>query len=106
MDIAWVAAIVGGTIAANVLLATTSSWVRAIVEVRKAYPNSPWRMVFLTSLFNAGPWTLIIAGAIVYYEYQATWAPWFFGAALAWWIYICVLIVFAKRRSRRSGNAA
>jgi hypothetical protein len=57
-------------------------------------------MVVLTSLFNAGPWTLVVAGLFAYYVHSAEWAPWFFGGATAWIAYIGGLMFMAYRRNQ------
>jgi zinc transporter ZupT len=101
-------AVGGGFLAANLLLATLSSWGRAIAEVRRTYASvHPWRMVVLTSLFNAGPWLLVVVALFVYYEHSAPWAVWFFGGAAVWLVYVGSLmgVVYARRRGKGNKNA-
>src|SRR5215212_6781248 len=108
MQSAWLFEIVGGILVANVLL-TPSSWVTAIVDIRCTYASGhPWRMMVLTSLFNAGPWALPVAGIFVYYEHAAEWAPWFFGGAALWFLYMggFLLAAYFRNRGKWDQNAA
>src|SRR5262245_18917694 len=101
MEPGWFFWAFGGMLAGNVLVSGISSWVRAIVEVRRTYASGhPWRMVVLTSLFNAGPWILVVAGLFAYYVHAAEWAPWFFGGAIVWVMYLggLMLIVYTRNR--------
>jgi zinc transporter ZupT len=108
VELNWLLAAIGGFLAAMVVVTATSNWGRAIVEVRRTYERHPWRMVVLTSLFNSGPWSLIVAGIFVYYEHSAQWAPWFFGGAAVWLLYVGALMLMVLARSRGKGgkNAA
>ena len=90
----------GGGVAANIVIALVSSWARAIVEIRRSH--SSWRMVAAVSLFNSGPWTLLIAAVFVAFTYSEPWAPWFFGGAAIWFLYIYGLVGFAIWKQKRS----
>src|SRR6266851_10161976 len=100
----------GGVIAANVLIATLSSWARAIVEVRRNYQSDRgWGLVAATSLFSSGPWALAVLGIFTYFEYSEPWAPWFFGGAGAWILYLGSVVAFftwRQKRQKEKGNAA
>ena len=107
MDFEWLPA-AGGMLAGNIIIAAVSSWMRAIVEVRATYPQHPWRMVALTSLFNSGPWLLIVASAFAYYVHSEKWAPSFLVGVLVWWGYVGVLmaITYSRVRAKKGKNAA
>ena len=99
----------GGMLSANVLIAMMSTWVRAIVEVRRSSPVHPWRMVIATSLFNAGPWALVVAGIFIFYESSAPWILWFVGGAVAWILYMGIVVgsvMWKQRRRKSEENAA
>jgi O-antigen ligase len=100
--------IFGGVVAGNVLVAILWHWFRAIAEVVNTPPSEGrWRRAALTSLFNSGPWVLLVVALFMYYEHSAPWAPWFFGGAIAWAIFMSILVgVTLKRFRNRGKNAA
>ena len=106
MDIGAFVAAFGGFMAFAIFSATVSSWLRAIVEVKRDHPNHPWRMAALTSLFNAGPWFVVVAGLFLYYERSAPWLPWFIGGAIFQFLYFAALMIYVRKRANRKRNAA
>ena len=57
--------------------------------------------VIASSVFHAGPWALAIAIAFGIYAHAAPWAPWFFGAAVAWVLFVVALGSFTVWRIKR-----
>jgi len=98
----------GGVVAGNIFVALLSHWASALAEVlRTQSPEHRLRAAVLTSLFNSGPWVLVIAAIFVYYEHSAPWAPWFFGGAVVWVVFMAAVIGATWKRIRsRSKNAA
>jgi len=97
----------GGMMAMNVLYIMLSSWGRAIYEVtRSAQGTQRWVLIVTTSLFNAGPWTLVIAVAIAIYVHALPWAPWFYGGFAAWFLYLSAFacVFFWKRKRWQKGQ--
>src|SRR5258706_11314733 len=92
--------------AMNVLYIMLSSWGRAIYEVtRSAQRTQRWVLIFTTSLFNAGPWSLVIAVAFGIYVHALPWALWFFGGAVAWFLFLGAFashFVWKQRRRQKS----
>jgi hypothetical protein len=95
----------GGFMAFTALAATMSSWLRAIIEVKRDPSNHPWRMVVLISLFNAGPWFLVTAALFLYFERSAPWLPWFVGGAAFQLLFFAALMIYARKRANRKRNA-
>jgi hypothetical protein len=99
----------GGFLAGHVLVALVSTWIRAILEVLRGRELSrSWGIVVASSIFNAGPWALLAAGIFTYYEISAPWAPWFFGSAVAWILFMSIValrIAAIQRNRKRGANA-
>jgi hypothetical protein len=100
----------GGFLAGHVLVALVSTWIRAVIEVLRGRELShSWGIVVASSLFNAGPWALLAAGIFTYYEISEAWAPWFFGSAAAWMLFmgiVAVRIATIQKNRKRGANAA
>ena|SRR5690349_21566447 len=104
MDVPGLVWLFGGTIAGNVLFSLLGAWYRAILEVTKDGGfRHRWAMVVGVSLFNAGPWALVAAAIFTYYEISAPWAPWFFGGAFVWVMFVLTLAsLVAMKRGRQA----
>ncbi len=98
----------GGVVAGNILVAMLSHWGSAVAGVLHTQsPEHRLRAVVLTSLFNSDPWVLVVAAIFVYYEHSAPWAPWFFGGAVVWVLFMAAVIGATCKRIRgRPKNAA
>jgi hypothetical protein len=92
----------GGMMAVNVLWMLISSWIRMLLEVSTSTGQKrSWSVVMASSLFHAGPWALIAAIAFGIYVRAAPWAPWFFGGAVVWVLFMVAIVSITMWRIKR-----
>src|SRR5260221_13256073 len=92
-------AFAGGALASNVILAALLHWVRAILEiVRSRIPGASVGalvgQLFVGTLMNAGPWTLLVAAYFAFYISSESWASSFFAGAIAWFTFFGALSAY------------
>ena len=103
-------ALVAGFLAGNLVSTTVGHWIVASAEILHSSPQG-WRMVAAASLFNSGPWLLVVVGVVAYYVHSEPWAVWFFGG-LGGAVFLLggLMVIFAVKHrnveARRTKNAA
>ena len=103
------AVLMAGLFTGNLLFSAVLHWVAASAELLRSSPGK-WSLVAAASLFNSGPWLLVIVGTFAYYVHSESWAMWFFaGAGIAVSFFLAITVVFGlKQRAiqARRKNAA
>jgi hypothetical protein len=104
------AALVAGLFAGNLVSIGVVRWIATSAELLHSSPQG-WRMAAAASLFNSGPWLVVVVSVFAYYVHSEAWAPWFFaglGGALLLFGGIIVIFTVKHRHAeaRRAKNAA
>ncbi len=98
-----------GFLAGSILVSTVLRWIGTIVSTLHESYEHRWRMVALTSIFNAGPWMLVAACVFAWFVHSKPWAPWF-GAGVAIWAawhgYFAYRMLQILRRKREAQKTA
>ncbi len=107
--LAIVAVLIAGLFAGNLLYIAVLRWVATSAELLRSSPGK-WSLVAAASLFNSGPWLLVVVFTFAYYVHSEPWAMWFFaGAGVAVSFFLTITVVFGlKQRAiqARRKNAA
>lgn len=107
-------ALAGGVVASNVVLGGVLHWIHAVVEILKSRVNGKGNSAIIGqlvvgSLLNTGPWILLVGAYFSFYVSSQSWASSFFVGAVAWLVFVCVLVTFFMwkiGRRERTKNVA
>ena len=102
------AVIFGGLFAGNLLFNAVLRWVATSAELLRSSPGK-WSLVAAASLFNSGPWLLVIVGAFAYFVHSEPWAMWFFagvGIAVSFFLTFTVVFGLKQRAIQAKGKNA
>ena len=87
-----------GMFAGHLLVIAVIRWVGASAELLRSSPGK-WRLVAAASLFNSGPWLLVVLSTFAYYVHSEPWAVWFFaGAGVTVSFFLTVAVVFGLKQ--------